>query len=58
MPDRACCSQPELVWYQPLMPIEGRRVGYTESAWLDAASIGSTWQRSDENSAFYGTFDR
>lgn len=55
MPDAACCSQPHLVWYQPLMPIDGRRVGYTESASY-AGPIGQTWARSDENSAFYGTF--
>ena len=58
MPDRACCSQPELVWYRPLMPLVDRRVGYTESATLAASSAGPSWQRSDENSAIYGTFDR
>jgi len=56
MPNHECCSQPNLVWYQPLMPIDGRRVGYTESAEYDAARIGDGWQRSDENSAFYGHF--
>ena len=45
MPDAACCAQPNLVWYEPMMPVTGRRVG-------------STWQRSDENSAIYGTFGR
>jgi hypothetical protein len=58
MPDRACCSQPELVWYPPLMPIADRRVGYTEKARLDAAGVGPTWDRADENSAFLGTFGR
>ena len=58
MPDRACCSQPELVWYQPLMPLVDRRVGYVETARLDASRVGTTWQRADENSAFYGHFDR
>lgn len=58
MPDRACCSQPELVWYQPLMPIVDRRVGYVSSARLETAAIGGTWQRADENSAFYGRFER
>ena len=54
MPDAGCCSQPHLVWYQPLMPVEHRRVGYTEAA--SCTSGVTTWSRSDENSAFYGTF--
>lgn len=58
MPDRACCSQPELVWYQPLMPLVDRRVGYVESARLESAQAGATWRRGDENSAFYGRFER
>ncbi|MGC4076078.1 MAG: DUF1326 domain-containing protein [Rubrivivax sp.] len=58
MPDRACCSQPELVWYQPLMPVTDRRVGYTASAQVAVVAIGADWQRSDENSAIYGRFER
>lgn len=54
MPDGGCCSQPHLVWYQPLMPVENRRVGYTETA--SCTSGVAAWTRSDENSAFYGTF--
>lgn len=56
MPDNACCSQPHLVWYQPLMPLKQRRVGYTEQA-AYTGHAGDPWQRSDENSAFYGTFE-
>ena len=57
MPDHACCTQPELVWYHPLMPVDGRRVGYTVSATVHAAAVALVWDRSDENSAFYGQFD-
>ena len=58
MPNHECCTQPNLVWYQPLMPLDHRRVGYTENAEYDAGRVCDTWQRSDENSAFYGTFSR
>ncbi|MGC4031986.1 MAG: DUF1326 domain-containing protein [Tepidisphaeraceae bacterium] len=58
MPDRACCLQPNLVWYTPLMPIENQRVGYTEVATYTAGRVGNTWERTAENSAFYGTFGR
>ena len=58
MPDRACCSQPQLVWYQSLMSVDDRRVGYTQSASLDFRGVGPNWARRDENSAIYGTFER
>jgi hypothetical protein len=58
MPDHACCSQPQLVWYQPLMALDDRRVGYTQSASLNYNGVGPTWQRADENSAIYGHFGR
>lgn len=55
MPDAACCSQPHLVWYQPLMSVTARRVGYTVNA-AYAGHTGTAWNRSDENSAIYGAF--
>ena len=56
MPNNECCAQPNLVWYAPLSPIEGRKVGYTLTASYTAGTIGDRWQREGENSAFYGTF--
>ena len=56
MPDDACCSQPSLVWYTPLVPLAHRKVGYAESAAYTAGTLGDPWQRSDENDAFYGAF--
>ncbi len=56
MPNNECCTQPHLVWYEPLMPLQHRKVGYTESASYSAGKVGDTWDRSDENSAFYGSF--
>jgi hypothetical protein len=57
MPNDECCKQPSLVWYSPLMPLVHRKVGYTlDSAYL-AGNVGDPWQRSEENTAFYGGFE-
>lgn len=56
MPNNQCCTEPHLVWYTPLSPIQHRKVGYTEAADYTAGTNGEIWQRSDENSAFYGSF--
>jgi hypothetical protein len=56
MPNDECCSQPSLVWYTPLTPLEHRKVGYTQSAVYTAGTVTDTWQREGENSAFYGAF--
>jgi hypothetical protein len=56
MPDAACCKQPSLVWYSPLSPVAGRKVGFTQSAAYSAGTLGDRWQREGENSAFYGSF--
>jgi hypothetical protein len=56
MPDDLCCKMPQLVWYSPLFPLEHRKVGYTTKAVFEGSSVGEPWQRSGENSAFYGSF--
>jgi hypothetical protein len=56
MPNSECCTQPNLVWYSPLIQLNGRMVGYTRTAAYTAGTVGDSWQRSDENSAFYGSF--
>ena len=56
MPNDECCSQPSLVWYTPLTPLEHRKVGYTQSATYTAGTLTDAWQREGENSAFYGAF--
>jgi len=56
MPDDACCTQPNLVWYSPLVSLNHRKVGYTEKAGYAAGTVGDAWQQSGENSAFYGAF--
>ena len=56
MPNDLCCKMPNLVWYSPLVPLENRKVGYTTKAQYAGDAIGDAWQRSGENSAFYGSF--
>jgi Protein of unknown function (DUF1326) len=56
MPDDLCCKMPQLVWYSPLVPLENRKVGYTRKALYSGGNVGEPWQRSGENSAFYGSF--
>ncbi len=56
MPNDECCKQPNLVWYSPLVQLVNRKVGYTSDAAYVEGKIGDSWERSDENSAFYGAF--
>jgi hypothetical protein len=56
MPADECCKQPSLVWYSPLLPLEHRKVGYTISSSYSAGKVGDPWERSEENTAFYGAF--
>jgi Protein of unknown function (DUF1326) len=56
MPNDLCCKMPNLVWYTPLVGLENRKVGYTTKALYDGNGVGESWSRSDENSAFYGSF--
>jgi hypothetical protein len=53
--DSSCCIQPHLVWFEPLTPLEGRKVGYTELA-ASSSKITDAWTRTAEDSAFYGAF--
>jgi hypothetical protein len=56
MPNDECCKQPNLVWYTPLMHLNHRKVGYTQNAAYLGSTVGDSWQRCGENSAFYGSF--
>ncbi len=53
LPDDSCCVQAGDVWYEPLSPVQRRKVGYTETATYSGA-LTAPWYRSAENSAFYG----
>jgi uncharacterized protein DUF1326 len=54
MPNDECCKMPNLVWYEPLVTVVGRKVGYTGRAYYAGGAAGGMWERGDENSAFYG----
>jgi len=56
MPDDLCCKMPQHVWYNPLVPLTQRKVGYTRQASYSGGEAGDAWQRSGENGAFYGSF--
>ena len=56
MPNDLCCKMPNLVWYSPLVSLEDRKVGYTTNARYGGKTVSDPWQRSGENSAFYGSF--
>ena len=56
MPNNECCKMPHQVWYEPLVPLQGRKVGYTKDARYAGGAVAEGWQRADENSAFYGKF--
>ena len=56
MPNDLCCKMPNLVWYTPLVGLENRKVGYTSQARYAGTLVSDSWERSGENSAFYGTF--
>ncbi|MFN2579040.1 MAG: DUF1326 domain-containing protein [Pyrinomonadaceae bacterium] len=56
MPNDLCCKMPNLVWYDPLVQLGQRKVGYTIKALYSGHGVGNTWERDGENSAFYGSF--
>jgi hypothetical protein len=56
MPNDLCCRQPNLVWYDPLVQLGQRKVGYTVRALYAGHAVGDVWERAGENSAFYGSF--
>ncbi|MCE9595068.1 MAG: DUF1326 domain-containing protein [Planctomycetes bacterium] len=54
--DRACCSMPQNVWYEPLAKLDERVVGKSETFAFHDASFGSPWTRHDANDTFVGKF--
>jgi len=56
MPNKECCKQPNLVWYRPLVDISDRRVGFTRESGIEDSTLGVSWSKSNQNTAFYGTF--
>ena len=56
MPNDLCCRMPNLVWYDPLVQLGQRKVGYTIKALYAGHVVADAWERAGENSAFYGSF--
>ena len=56
MPDRACCSMPFNVWYEPFENVPARVVGCSEEFRAASPSLGVRWTRSGQNDAFLGRF--
>ena len=56
MPNHECCKQPNMVWYKPLIQIKDRKVGYTKESGIQDKTLGVTWTKHDQNTAFYGAF--
>ncbi|HLK60422.1 MAG TPA: DUF1326 domain-containing protein [Chthonomonadaceae bacterium] len=56
MPDHACCKQPNMVCYKPLVEIKDRKVGYTRASGIQDKTLGTTWEKANQNTAFYGDF--
>jgi len=56
MPNGECCKQPNLVWYQPLVTITDRKVGFTQESGIEDATLGVSWTKFNQNTAFYGKF--
>ena len=56
MPNDLCCKMPNLVWYDPLVQLGQRKVGYTVKALYSGHEMSDAWERDGENSAFYGSF--
>lgn len=56
MPNGECCKMPNQVWYEPLVTLKNRKVGYTETSGIREKSLKVNWSKEGENSAIYGTF--
>ena len=56
MPDRACCSMPSNVWYEPAERVDGRLVGCSDSFACRESKLGVHWSREGANDAFLGSF--
>jgi hypothetical protein len=56
LPDRACCKMPLSVWYRPFETLDQPLVGNNELFACSDRALGRSWSRSDENTAFTGTF--
>jgi hypothetical protein len=47
---------PHNVWYKPLVKLDRPLVGTTVKNRVKETALNATWLRTEESSAFYGTF--
>ena len=57
LPDLECCTMPESVWYEPLVPAEDAVVGNSSRCRFEGAGSLAAWSYEDQNNAFVGGFD-
>jgi hypothetical protein len=57
LPDLACCSMPESVWYEPLVDTENAVVGQATRCRFEGAGSIAAWTYEEQNNAFIGSFD-
>jgi hypothetical protein len=55
-PNKSCCTMPMEVWYQPFVPVQGSKIGYTALNTFSGAAKMPSWTRVHQNSAIFGTF--
>ena len=56
MPDRACCSMPFNVWYEPAEKLDKRLVGCSAKFDCHERRLGVSWSHEGANDAFLGRF--
>ncbi|MFN0243050.1 MAG: DUF1326 domain-containing protein [Planctomycetota bacterium] len=56
LPDRACCSMPQQVWYRPFAALDAPLVGLDDEFRVTAKELGIEFSRPDENGAILGFF--
>ena len=56
LPDRACCSMPAHVWYEPLASADPAVVGNSAVFQCEVPQLDLRFESAGENDAFVGTF--
>ena len=56
MPDRACCTMPTHVWYEPFVELERPLVGNSRLFAYTGKELEAKWSCRGDNDAFVGTF--
>jgi hypothetical protein len=56
LPEGACCKMPYLIGYEPFVPVRDRLVGCAERFRFADQKLARTFERREENDAFFGRF--